>query len=245
MSNQPAFTQLDRSPIIEAIIAFECSGRLNSLPENALDQVREALGENFPIVQESGSGEYYDRRLGPNGVQALDADPPTIAQHFAPNIFSFNKLKPYLNLDEYLGTIEKSWNIYREIFDPDCVDRISLRYVNRIPLPFADDQVELCDYFHFVPEHLTEENSSRITSGYYQSVQYLESPSGDSSQVTLASTSTNSEEMVMILDIEVTNAEPLPEDFKELLPVLGRLRQLKNDHFYSKVTEKCLQLFHD
>jgi uncharacterized protein (TIGR04255 family) len=62
------------------------------------------------------------------------ADEKDIAQ-VRLNSFSFSRLKPYTRWTEFLAGALTGWRVYRDIFKPKTVSRISLRYLNQIDLP--------------------------------------------------------------------------------------------------------------
>jgi uncharacterized protein (TIGR04255 family) len=54
--------------------------------------------------------------------------------------FTFNKLRAYEDWNKFHSEARELWELYDKIIKPISVDRIALRYINRIeiPLPFDD-----------------------------------------------------------------------------------------------------------
>ena len=53
--------------------------------------------------------------------------------------FTFNKLKPYENWEKFHSEARELWELFSKIVKPISVDRIALRYINRIEIPFPFD----------------------------------------------------------------------------------------------------------
>lgn len=62
---------------------------------------------------------------------------------------AINHLKPYSSWREFLRLIEQGLTAYREIAAPKCIQRVGLRYINRIEI--REKSIELENYFHFRP----------------------------------------------------------------------------------------------
>ena len=72
--------------------------------------------------------------------------------------FCFNRLAPYSGLEEYVPKIERTWGLFRELRNPVRVQKVSLRFINRIVLPAgAHCRLELEDYLDICPR-LSDEN---------------------------------------------------------------------------------------
>lgn len=81
-------------------------------------------------------------------IQFLREDETALVQ-VGPRILTVNKLKPYDDWRSFRGLIERVWKAYREVVSPDAIDRVGLRYINRIEIP--DPQVEIESYLGAVP----------------------------------------------------------------------------------------------
>ena len=78
----------------------------------------------------------------------LSDDRKTFIQ-VGPRLLAINRLKPYLSWAEFRPGIEKAFMTLVETVDVKGVQRIGLRYINRIEIPGAS--VDLDDYFEFRP----------------------------------------------------------------------------------------------
>jgi uncharacterized protein (TIGR04255 family) len=71
---------------------------------------------------------------------------------FTPRLqsFSFSQLAPYKSWEPFRDEAKRLWSIYQESMQPTAINRIGVRYINRldIPLPIRD----LKDFLRTIPE---------------------------------------------------------------------------------------------
>jgi len=63
-----------------------------------------------------------------------------------PQFLSANRLAPYESWEEFLEVIEAGYSTYREVVKPDGMERMNLRYVNRIEI--EAEELDLSKYFN-------------------------------------------------------------------------------------------------
>lgn len=153
----------------------------------------------------------------------------------------FNRLARYTSLDGYKADIATAWNTYRAIFQPVVVNRISVRYINRIELAFEDPSqktIELGDYFTTSPAKIPGGGLTLI--GLFQSFSLLCPTSKAIAKTTISTEKTTESGGSLLLDIEASlNVCSPPGDFSEFEEILGTLRDLKNQIFHSTLTDRC------
>ncbi len=73
----------------------------------------------------------------------------------SPHMLSVNMLRPYSSWTDFLPLIKKGFQTYFEIANPKGLNRIGLRYINRIEFDETENgdehKIELDDYFEFRP----------------------------------------------------------------------------------------------
>jgi uncharacterized protein (TIGR04255 family) len=67
----------------------------------------------------------------------------------SPNLLAINHLRPYPGWNAYLPIVMQALRTYREIAEPNGIQRIGLRYINRFL--FSAGHIELKDFFDFYP----------------------------------------------------------------------------------------------
>lgn len=244
---------LKNPPIIEAVVGFECmmppTFDLESLSENA----HEALKADYPQFQKQFVHETEFKQAGANppevknktglaALQMISADGFQLLQ-FRKGGFSFNRLKPYSSLDEYLSDIEAGWNVFRELTKPVRVTKVTLRYINRLPLPVGEHgNLRLSDYLERAPR--VPDESDLALQGFLHRHMAVEETTGNQTSIVLASEQVEGNYLPVILDItSFKHVEAEPEDFKTLHETIHSLRNLKNRVFYNSITKTCRELF--
>ena len=180
-------------------------------------------------------------RLAVQAFQFLQDDEKQLVQVRAQG-FSFNRLAPYRNLDDYLPEIERTWRLYVGLVSPVEVRSIRLRYINRILMPMTTGTVDLDEFLKIGPRLPDEDRL--LLSGFLNQQAAIEKDTGHQVNLVLTAQPPESEKLPIIIDITAagtTTAEPA--DWANILPLIGSLRSLKNRIFLNILTPKCIELF--
>lgn len=239
-------------PIVEAVLDVDCDMPL-TFDLAALEQtVREAFQDQYPkfrtqfleehqIEQKAGQPIQFSARRRLQALQFLQEDEKQLVQVRMQG-FSFNRLAPYTNLDDYLPEVERAWGIFTRIVSPVQIRGVRLRYINRILLPLTNGRVELKDYLKVSPK-LPDEDHLQL-AGFLNQYSAVEMDTGLQVMVVLTSQPPESDKVPIIFDISVGSAETTePEKWAWLLAQIRSLRHLKNRIFRDSLTEPCLNLF--
>ena len=132
------------APITEAVIEIKAI-----LPEagslESLKQIHGRLNERFPETGERR--EFKGGFTVGKQVHGIQTEEKVVGFTFRssqekkvmqPRLdgFAFSKLKPYETWEQFRNEARELWDVYSEIAQPEEVTRISLRYINRIEIPF-------------------------------------------------------------------------------------------------------------
>jgi uncharacterized protein (TIGR04255 family) len=143
-------------PIVEALCEFRFDPSTPwdlAIPGLVYERLRHEFGKRRTVTtfEESISS-------GPRGIerevraidrmQFLRDDEKALIQ-VGQNLLAVNHLKPYPTWQEFLPLIRKGFNAYLEVANPKNIQRIGLRYINRIEIPGR--RIELEKYFEFRP----------------------------------------------------------------------------------------------
>jgi uncharacterized protein (TIGR04255 family) len=144
--------------------------------------------------------------------------------------FTFNKLPPYENWSNFHTEARKLWELYSEIVKPISIDRIALRYINRIeiPLPFND----FSEYILTTPQ---------IAPGLPQALSHffmrLEIPNHEIGAIAIITLTmqkpTELQRLPLIFDIDVPKIANYTEKESEMWNDFSLLRQFKNEVFFN------------
>ena len=239
---------LRNAPIAEAVIDLRVR-----LPESfKVDQMRGVaftIKEDYPTMEEMKVTEAKltisetnpeVSTLAPRHIGFLfkSKDQKHIAQ-FRIDGFTLSRLKPYTTWAEFSREARRLWEIYSNACSPTLVNRLAVRYINQLRVPFGT--FELSDFFVNPPEvapglpQKILNLLSRLT--VYDEVEDL------TATIVLASQG-NPEPNVSLLvfDIDAFKAGQF-QIGEPLFEILDKLRDLKNDIFFRSLTDRMVGLY--
>jgi len=246
------FRRLPHAPIVEAVI--EMRARAEVPWEEST--IRERLTPLLPGYQkiESQSEFEHEMQLGPGqdavqrhrdlgwrGLRCESADHLHIAQ-FNRDGFVFSRLRPYDHWEQFQGEAMRLWEIYQGLASPSGIQRLGLRFINRIDLPVDGPPPD--DYLRMPSEVLAGMPLSR--AGFFHR-DVLAVP-GYPYIITIVRTVqpiqvAGSKGFGLLLDIDVFSTESFELGGDLLKQRLDEMRWLKNKAFFGSITEQALESF--
>jgi uncharacterized protein (TIGR04255 family) len=246
------FPSLKASPSIEAVIywqahtskplepAFLKNALTQRLPDYPICQTQHQQGIE---IAASGSADGTPEVLYQNqwnGFRLQDEQTRHVAQ-FTPTGVVFSRLEPYETWENFKTEALRFWNIFLELAEPTLIQRLGVRYINRILLNNGE-QPSL--YLKNAPSTLPGLNlptesffhqDTYQTPGYPHSINWVRTiqPHGGETVGTRA----------LIIDIDVSTTEMLQLDKETLNQRFIEMRWLKNKVFFSCITESALKQF--
>lgn len=243
------FPPLSRAPIVEAVIGV--TARAESVWEESAvsEQFKQRLPE-YPDVQAHREVRYEFKHaadaqpeqtvhdMGWRGLRCESADKLHIAQ-FNRDGFSFSRLKPYQSWEQFYQEGMRLWKLYNEIAQSSEVQRLGLRFINRIEFSQAEAKPE--DFLENPPktprgmeipfEGFLHQNTFSVP-GYPYGVNLVQ---------TVQPAQGANDSWGVILDIDVFTTEPIAN--QDLIGQhLTKMRWLKNKVFFGSITTKTLEL---
>ncbi len=239
-------------PIVEAVLDIDCDSRPGFDLDTLEEAARERFREQYPkfhkrylqALEIETKAEALSKLLARQVVQAfqfLHDDERQLVQVRTQG-FSFNRLAPYSNLDDYLPEIERTWRLYVDLATPVGTRNVRLRYINRILVPMTAGKVELDEFLKIGP--CLADEGALVLTGFLIQHSAVETDTGHQVNLVLTAQTPENEMLPVIFDIGVAN--PLREEPGNWLAVrqtIDSLRHLKNRIFLNTLTDKCLQLF--
>jgi uncharacterized protein (TIGR04255 family) len=246
------FENLPRAPIVEAVIeiraratqVLEASSLRSALEPRLvgysfLDSLRGFHGEvkiegDKPPIQKVSE-------LGWMGVRFRSTDGKHIVQ-FKRDGFVFSRLEPYLTWEQLYGESQTLWAIFKELAQPAEIQRVGLRYINRIKLPPGELRLE--DFIQPAPSAPREldlpflgftHHDTLAVPGHPYAINVIRTiqPPRDPGDAGIA----------LILDIDVFTTPSFDLEEIELDRRLLEMRWLKNKVFFGSITKRALELF--
>jgi uncharacterized protein (TIGR04255 family) len=229
------------APIAEALIELRCQlpddvdlGTLGHLTDGESDYPSKEPRIEFTAQIEGISGNLASRHLGhvfrrADGARAVQA---------ALDRFVYSWLPPYESWDPFVAEAEEWWLKYRRLARPQLINRISVRFINKIEIPTT--RIEISDYLR-TNVQLSPALPQELAGFFMQTVIPLPNYSSTCQIVSTLVPPSSSDHTALILDIEVwkdTN-QPVPGDQLDdvINSSLRQLRTAKNFVFEASITD--------
>lgn len=246
----PKSEHLIHAPIVEALLDIRVS-LPDSVSNDDLAAVQQRLGGRYPAkqVRRIWSGHLAFPPDGPpqakaseekGGYQFTSADAKEVVQS-RPDGFAFSRLHPYTDWDTFSSLAKAAWKHYAKELKPRTVNRIALRYINRLPLPLPLS--DLADYLRTGPS-IAPDLPQDLKTFFFRSV-LLDDEAKATVIVTEAVEESGGDttKLPLILDIDVFRAGVFPTDAEKLWGLFAPLHDLKNRVFFGSITDATRELF--
>lgn len=244
--------QFENPPIQEALLDIHVT-----LPSDVrletLKKFHEGLEGRFPQMEERISWEQGFQISGAGETHAVRSSRSVDGYIFVSKAegkavqarrdgFTFNKLRPYSHWEAFSAEAKELWERYVALARPASVQRVALRYLNRIPLPLPlRDLREFCLLFPDLPQALPQGMSAfflRVT------LPDPEAPCASTVTLTFEPALPGATVLNLILDNEAAYVlGSLNVDTEVIWSRLAVLRDLKNKVFDATLTEEAKKLF--
>ncbi|MBI1902175.1 MAG: TIGR04255 family protein [Planctomycetia bacterium] len=246
---QERFQHLPAAPIVEAVIHWVArAGKSLSA-----DELRRQLTERLPDYPDcqaqhelqleatfSEHGSTQQRRDTWRGFRLTSSDKLYIAQ-FNRDGLVFSRLKPYDNWQTFSQEALRLWRIFAELAKPSEVQRLGVRFINRI------DPIKLSDLGKYLakPPRCLEALGVRVTGFLNQSVHDVPD---HPFRIRVAQTiqplaPPHTEGFGLIVDIDVGTTHPIGLSDEVLQDYLAKMRWLKNKAFFTLLTKRAIRSF--
>ena len=241
---------LPKAPITEALIDIRAR-----LPEATdLDQLtpfRDQVRSDYPTCRErqqwSGQLQFKGSeppvvRAGsgrPDGYLLTSADGCQVVQARLDG-FTFSRLKPYQTWTDLRDSARSLWQSYCQVAKPEQATRIAVRYINRLELPvpfkdFRDWVLTTPDVAPGLPQEL---------AGFFFRLHIpFEKPHGFVNLIQALEPGEYTEHVPLIFDIDAFRPLQLDPSDDEIWRQMDDLRIIKNQVFFSSITDKLKELY--
>lgn len=245
------FPSLERSPSIEAVIHWQANANKVLDPATLTQELAQRLPE-YPICEpQHGIEIAFDTerntelapRIQWRGLRMQDKNKNHIAQ-FTPQGVIFSRLQPYEKWQSFQTEAMKFWDIFIDLAAPSSIQRLGVRYINRIPLENGENP---STYLKTLPSS-SPEVELPIASFFYQDTYQVPGYPYQVNWVrTIQSqhqTPVEGQGQSLIIDIDVfTILEFTALDRESLIKRLDEMRWIKNKIFFSCITQTALEQF--
>ncbi len=237
-----------RPPIIEAVIEVRFA---NSLDDKKLEKLVSKQKSKFtiqtlqkvefriPLNEEAGvTAEAKTEFAGYKLINNVDS---SIIVQIKRDAISFSKLPPYEGWPKLVTEFKKFYDWYTNK-NFKSLSRIGIRYINRIDIPAAGQNIELEDYLKIYPQ-VPKKKFPVFNSYSTQIVSDIECDRVLTVNVRGADEPPLLNFESIIFDIDIAQSKNLPNNNPQLFKVLEEIRNKKNFFFEDLLTPKCKRLF--
>jgi uncharacterized protein (TIGR04255 family) len=244
------FELLPKAPIVEAVIQIsarpegswlenDVSKQLESiLPDYPTKTSQNKLSRNIKIDVQKFARTVEDN-FGWYGFFCQSADQIQSVQ-FNLDGMMFSRLAPYQKWETFSNEAKRLWTIYQKLAQPSEIQRIGLRFVNRMALP--SQQIDWGQYMKAAPE-APKGLDMPLTGFFHQDTLSVPDRPYALNVIRTVQQPDLPGEIGLIVDIDVYTTQPITDKPDALDGVLTDLRWLKNKVFFGSMTTKSLELF--
>ena len=210
------------------------------------------LGEAFPTKEQrhdvEGQFEVKDGKialLGDDtsvfgGVRATSVD-RTISLQFRPDGFTLNNVKIYMGGDQLVDKALTYWELLVQRAKPESVSRVALRYINHLELSLKQGD-KFTQYFTSPPE--LPKGAPQMVSQFLSRIVGHDTEREATAIVTQKLEAAGpAQPLPITVDVDVFRTGHFPVDVAPLREILASLRTLKNDTFFSLLTDKTVGFY--
>ena len=240
---------LNRAPIEEAVIELRVRSTAPAQSER-LTELAARWKAVFPVEQKvqafAAAFGIQDVRPMANaqqehfGFMLKTADQHEVVQ-FRQDAFAFSQLQPYTSWEEILPRATELWDSYRDVTQPDRLIRLGVRYINRLRFALPVDLSKHVTSPPSAPDVLPSMSTIRA---YLTRMVLEDLESGSSITITQASEpSADQDHITVLLDVDAFHDVDMSPTESEVIPILQRLRHLKNRAFFGSITEPTAEMY--
>jgi uncharacterized protein (TIGR04255 family) len=241
------FPVLSHAPIVEAVVEFRSRPTRPMNEESVRQFLTKRLTDysdirSLGLLQMEWSAELGQRQQNRwEGFRLKSSDGLHIAQ-FKVDRLIFSRLAPYANWQSYRDEALRLWALFVELNAPTEIERIGVRFVNRIVL----DAEGYEGYSAVLSAPPQPTSGVPLTVAEFVYRDNLEVPGhsyGLNRIRTIQPPQSPDKPTALILDIDVFTKLPCDCDAATIENKLAQMRWLKNKVFFGTLTTKALDSF--
>lgn len=236
-------------PIVEALCEFRFDPGSPwdlAIPGLVYEKVRKSFGKRRLVkaleASISGGPEGIEQQVRTTDrMQFLRDDEKALIQ-VGPHLLAVNHLKPYPTWQEFLPLIRQGFDAYLEVANPKGIERIGVRYINRIEFP--SERIELEEYFEFRP--FVGPNLPQDFGSFIVGIQVPYENSRDSLRLQIASAAVKIPDTVAVmLDLDYFLAQPGQVRSDNVFEWVEVAHSRVEEAFEACITDRLRQMFEE
>lgn len=239
--------QYKKAPITEAIVEFISATPVDEKRrQKALKKLSKNYTDHNPVTQQDI--EFEVKPEGGPKIQTINSilnnfssENMTQQLQITDKTFRMIQLAPYTGWEQFKQRIIRDWNTWRKVVGFQHIERVGMRYINRIDLPATDSRVRYEDYVSVYPTLPTPLGSAidhsvnvRVPLNDIQSILLLKSAIVESPLPN---------HLAIVVDLDIVRRYQEPPNDEELYSCIDLARNKKNEIFEACIKDKAREIF--
>lgn len=237
--------QYKRPPITEAVIEVRFEPQL---AHHEVEELKARFHSDYPSSEERAQLLGLEVKLRQrearldelsSGYKLASADQADVVLVLSTS-FACSRLAPYVGWDAFRTRAKENWQTWKSTVGDREIQRLGVRYINRIDIPVMAEELRVGDYLNVYPE----ENMMPFLDSY--AMQLVGSLGEDDCRLVVSSRTERSplvDHASVVLDVDVSREADVPQNDQELWALIDRIRTYKNRVFEAGITDKARELF--
>jgi len=233
-------------PIVEAVCEFRLTQDTHwdlTVPGLLYERLKQEFPHreqrSFPELQIIQEPQWFRQELRVSERVLLFSPDRRLLIQIGPRLLVVNALRPYPTWQGFKPRIEMAWRRLQEIVDVQGLERIGLRYINRIELP-KEEAVKLSDYFDF---YLTIGPRLPLMASFIAGAEFPYKEGRDRCRVQLILEPDSGEKRSLLLDIDYFLAKPQAVGVSEALQWVEEAHTQVEEIFEGCITDRLREMF--
>jgi uncharacterized protein (TIGR04255 family) len=240
-----------RPPIVEAVIEHRFA---DAIAMDVVERLRKRFEPNFPAIGHMNAMSVSINPLGaepklsqnPVGYRLTDRAGSAIIVTTT-QVIAFSRLAPYPGWRKFISEAENIFGSARDIMGFSKLNRIGVRYINRLDIPVVFDEnnplpFRMKDYLLIFPEYPAAVFPQALGSTM-QCITFLPDIASRATINVATALSPVPHHASLIFDIDIGRETDVPQRKDEISRLLEAIRFQKNRIFASCLTKKAETLF--
>lgn len=242
------FPHLEQPPLVEAVIHWQAHANKLPEPQSLKEELTRRLPDypsiqtqhNFQVKVEPPEGVYENSGVSQqtqwNGFRLENESKSRVVQFMVTGV-AISSIGNYESWETFHQEALHLWEIFQELAKPVDINRLGVRYINKISLEAGEDP---STYLKAVPHDTVDLPLVRKSFFYQDTYKVPNYPYGVN---WICTQQEQLNEKFLIFDIDVFIQELIDLKPSILADHLNKIRWLKNKIFFNSITERALKKF--
>lgn len=248
--NSNRFEHLPHAPIVEAVIHWSARSETNTKPRELEKQLKEKLLDYPTVIKRRQIS--FKSQISDEGIQSevkddhwhgfrFESENKKYIAQFTRDGFGFSRIAPYETWEIFEKEALRLWKVYEKLAEPSRIERMGVRFINRITI---DAPGQLNEYLT-VPLRSPEELKLPIYEFMHDNLFDIPGHNYRLKIIQALQNPTSSQDSVLnyILDIDVFTTKDVSLDDEMIKSRLSEMRNIKNSAFFNYFTKKAIDSF--